>query len=188
MDYITIIALALGLAMDVFAVSLGIGTSPLEKSARMVFRLSFHFGFFQAAMTLLGWLAGNSLLGIIEKFDHWLVFVILCWLGIKMIIGGLNPEAQLSCLDPSRGKALVGICLATSIDALAAGITLAILNTNMIFTLLMIGIASFILAIIGLSAGNYLGKQFGHRMEIIGGLVLITIGVRVVLRHLEIIQ
>jgi putative Mn2+ efflux pump MntP len=131
----------------------------------MIFRLAFHFGFFQAAMSFLGWLAGTSLLAIIENFDHWLVFAVLCWLGVKMIIGGLNPEAQSSCIDPSRGKALVGICLATSIDALAAGITLAILNTSMVFALLMIGIASFVLAIIGLKAGNYLGKQFGNRKK-----------------------
>jgi len=188
MDIFTTIVLAIGLAMDVFAVSLGIGTSPIEKTPRRLFRLSFHFGLFQAAMTLLGWQAGNSVTSLISGYDHWIVLILLGWIGVRMIISGLSPDSPSACVDLSKGVALISVCVATSIDALAAGISLAMMDVNLLLACLIIGFTSILLSIIGLLVGNVLGKRFGNHMEILGGIILIAIGLRVALRHLELIR
>lgn len=185
MDFVTTFILAIGLAMDVFAVSLGVGTSPIEKTGRLIFRLSFHCGFFQGMMTLIGWLAGNTIVRWIEGFDHWLALILLSWIGTRMILSGIrNGEANYFIEDPTRGMVLMGLCIATSIDALAAGLSMAVMNINLYLACITIAVVSIVLSLVGLLLGNALGKRFGRAMEIVGGFILIAIGVRVVVSHL----
>ena len=184
MDFITILLIAVGLAMDCFAVSLGIGTSPVEKDARTVFRITFHFGLFQGLMTFLGWLAGSSIVNLIANFDHWIAFILLAWVGVRMIRESLSKKEEDNPCNPSRGKTLVMLSVATSIDALAVGLSLAFVDGSILVSSLVIGITSLLLSLLGLFIGGKLGCKFGKRMELIGGLVLIGIGIRVLVSHL----
>lgn len=185
MPYWTIFLIAIGLAMDCFAVSLGVGTAGTAIGPRPTFRLFFHFGLFQGGMTLLGWLAGKSVVTYIAGVDHWVAFVLLAFVGVRMIRGGLqNPGEEPAIPDPSRGLTLVMLSIATSIDALAVGLSLALLDVNVFWSALLIGGVSALLSLIGLLLGNQLGSRFGKSMEILGGIILIGIGLRVVITHL----
>ena len=184
MDIWTILLIALGLAMDAFAVSLGIGTSDQSNNPRARFRLAFHFGWFQAMMPVIGWLAGRTVATYISTFDHWVAFALLAYIGINMIRSGLKLEAVSYASDPSRGKTLIILAVATSIDALAVGLSMAMLKVDIILPSVIIGIVAALLSTIGLFIGNKLGEKFGKRREIIGGVILIAIGIRVVLSHL----
>jgi putative Mn2+ efflux pump MntP len=184
MDIWTILLIALGLAMDAFAVSLGIGTNSQSTNHRARFRLAFHFGWFQAMMPVIGWLAGRTVATYISAFDHWVAFVLLAYIGINMIRSGLKLEVTSYASDPSRGKILVILAIATSIDALAVGLSMSMLKVDIILPSVIIGIVAALLSTIGLFIGNKLGEKFGKRMEIIGGVILIAIGIRVVLSHL----
>ncbi len=186
MELVTYSIFAVGLAMDAFAVSLGIGTTGRAKDPRAVFRLSFHFGFFQGLMTLLGWLLGSSIAGLIANFDHWLAFGLLAWVGFRMVKEGFAKEGEESKLmnDPSHGRTLMVLCVATSIDALAVGLSMAMLNANVLFASVVIGVITLGLSLVGLLAGSGLGIRFGKRMEVLGGLLLVGIGVRILLGHL----
>jgi putative Mn2+ efflux pump MntP len=183
-DLMLTFIIAVSLAMDCFAVSLGIGCSMPNCSKRSLVRLAFHFGLFQGGMTFLGWFVGNTILPYIEKFDHWIAFFLLAWIGIRMIKEGVSHEAKAISDDPTRGGKLVLLSIATSIDALGVGLSLSILNTDVTVSSLMIGIVSFIFTVIGLRFGNRLNKQFGRRVEIFGGLVLLFIGSNLLITHL----
>ncbi|MCE5207805.1 MAG: manganese efflux pump MntP family protein [Chloroflexi bacterium] len=176
---------ALGLAMDCFAVSLGVGTSPVPLTRRLVFRITWHFGLFQAGMTVIGWLAGSTVVNLIANFDHWIAFILLVWVGGRMVFSGLKKgEEEKYIQDPSRGRSLVMLSIATSIDALAVGLSLALLQVNIVESALMIGITSTVLSLAGLFLGNRLSQRFGRGMEVLGGVVLIFIGIRIVASHL----
>ena len=184
MDLFTILLIAVGMAMDAFAVSLGIGTTERCKSARAKFRLAFHFGLFQFFMPIIGWVAGSTISRWIAPIDHWIAFILLAYVGINMIRSGLNPENESYAQDPSRGRTLIVLAIATSIDALAIGLSLAMLEVAIIAPSIVIGLVTYGLSMVGLFAGNKLGQKFGKRMEIVGGIILIGIGVRVVITHL----
>lgn len=170
--------------MDCFAVSLGIGTTG-RLSPRSVFRLSFHFGLFQMGMTLAGWLVGSTVERFIAPFDHWIAFGLLFWVGVRMIRAGLNPKEEPEVVaDPSRGGTLVLLSVATSLDALAVGLSLAVMEADIFLSSAVVGITSLVLSLVGLAAGNGLGRKFGKRMEIFGGALLILIGLRIVITHL----
>jgi len=177
--------IAIGLAMDCFAVSLGIGASGIRQTFRSVFRVSFHFGLFQGGMAFLGWLAGNTLVNLIANFDHWIAFGLLAWVGIRMVREGANPELSDCQTDRSRGGTLMVLCVATSLDALAIGLTLAITNTPIASASLIIGLASSILSVIGILIGSGLGIKFGKRMEIAGGVLLTLLGLRILITHMN---
>ncbi len=184
MDLFTVILIAIGLAMDAFAVSLAVGTNGLCNNPRVRFRLWWHFGFFQFLMPILGWLAGTSVARYIEKFDHWVAFGLLAYIGGNMIRSGLKPDVTSFRSDPSKGKLLITLAIATSIDALAVGLSMAMLRVRVIFPAIVIGIVAMLFSVVGLFIGNKLGKKFGKRMEVIGGLILIGIGLRVLITHL----
>ena len=185
MPFWSIFLIAIGLAMDCFALSLGVGTAGTAVGLRPTFRLFFHFGLFQGGMTLLGWLAGKTVVGYIASVDHWVAFGLLAFVGLRMIRGGLQKAGEEPAIpDPSRGLTLVILSIATSIDALAVGLSLAFLEVNVLWSALLIGGVSAVLSLIGLSLGNQLGLRFGKSMEILGGLILIAIGLRVVITHL----
>ena len=135
-------------------------------------------------MTYFGWLAGSSIASLIERFDHWIAFALLAWVGARMMKESFaNGEKEDPC-NPSRGKTLVMLSLATSIDALAVGLSLALVNGSIVFDSLLIGAISLLFSLAGLAIGNRLGCKFGKRMELVGGLVLVGIGIRVLLSHL----
>jgi len=185
MPFWTIFLIAIGLAMDCFAVSLGVGTAGTAVGLRPTFRLFFHFGLFQGGMTLLGWLAGKTVVTYIASVDHWVAFGLLVFVGVRMILGGLRKEGEQPAIpDPSRGMTLVILSIATSIDALAVGLSLALLEVNVFWSALLIGGVSALLSLVGLLLGNQLGMRFGKSMEVLGGIILIGIGLRVLITHI----
>jgi putative Mn2+ efflux pump MntP len=181
---LTSVIIAIGLAMDAFAVSLGIGTTGQARTRRPVFRLSFHMGLFQGGMTFLGWLAGSSVASLISSFDHWIAFALLVFVGVRMIRSGFHPEEGYHNGDPSRGGTLIMLCVATSIDAFAVGLSLAMIGSEILVPSLVIGIITLSLSLFGLLAGGFLGERFGKRMEVLGGLILIGIGIRIIYTHI----
>jgi putative Mn2+ efflux pump MntP len=184
MSLVTTLLIAVGLAMDAFAVSLGVGTMGRSNNPRSIFRLSFHFGIFQALMPILGWLAGTTINQYIRSFDHWIAFILLGYVGGKMIYEGIKGEKDEYASDPSRGKMLVILAVATSIDALAVGLSLAMLEVPVVQPAIIIGVITFGLSLLGLLLGGRLGEKFGKRVEILGGLILIGIGLRILVTHL----
>lgn len=184
MPLINLTAIALGLAMDALAVSIAVSILLGQVSARQVFRIAFHFGLFQALMPILGWLAGVSFAGYIESWDHWLAFAILLALGVKMISEARQerqPGDKNS--DPSRGLIMVVLSIAVSLDALAVGLSFAMLKIDVWFPAAVIGLIATLAGVIGMVIGRKLGTRFGRNAAILGGLVLIAIGLKIVLEH-----
>jgi putative Mn2+ efflux pump MntP len=180
MDFWWLLVLAVSLAMDCFAVSLGIGSSPLPTTFRRVFRIAFHF-----LMTCLGWLLGSTVVDIISGFDHWVAFLLLAWVGVRMIREGFSGEdEEVNHEDPSRGKTLIMLSLATSMDALGVGLSMALLKINILTSSLLIGLVTLLFSTVGMLVGNKLSEKFGERMEIAGGIVLLLIGLRILVTHL----
>ncbi len=184
MQFITITLISIGLAMDALAVSLGIGTSGQIPTVRGKIRLATHFGIFQSGMTAVGWLAGVTIVRYVHGFDHWIAFILLGYVGIKLFRAGLAKDGKAFDEDPSTGRTLVMLSLATSIDAFAVGLSISFLRVPVLLSIMMIGFVALFLSTIGLFAGIRLGEIFGKRMEILGGLILLTIGIRVVVTHL----
>jgi putative Mn2+ efflux pump MntP len=176
--------IAIGLAMDAFAVSIGAGTGGQVNDRRSKLRLAFHFGLFQAGMTLIGWLAGTTIQRWITGIDHWVAFGLLTYVGANMIRSGLGKGDETRHPNPSKGATMVFLSVATSIDALAVGISLAMLSIPAFYPSVVIGLVTFSLSIFGLTAGGRLGGKFGSRMEILGGILLIGIGLRVLIGDL----
>jgi putative Mn2+ efflux pump MntP len=185
--FVTSLFIAIGLAMDAFAVSIGAGTGGQVNDLRSKLRLAFHFGLFQAGMTLIGWLAGTTVQRWISSIDHWVAFGLLAYVGVNMIRSGLDKDGDEKHSNPSKGVTMVFLSVATSIDALAVGISLAMISVPILFTSLLIGVVTFGLSLFGLMAGGKLGEKFGKRMEILGGVILIVIGLRVLTSHLFLI-
>lgn len=184
MDILTTVFIAFGLAMDAFAVSLGVGTGSTQPNRRSMVRLAFHFGLFQGLMTLLGWLAGSTISHWIASVDHWIAFGLLLFVGINMIRSGFGSSSELHAADPTRGGMMVMLSVATSIDAAAVGLSLAFIETPIWRAVTLIAVITFGLSLFGLVFGRKLGEKLGSRMEIVGGLVLVGIGLRIVLEHL----
>jgi len=184
LPFFTILVIAFGLSMDAMAVSLGVGTTEHVNDRRSKLRLAMHFGIFQGGMTLLGWLAGSAVAQFISAFDHWVAFGLLIYVGVTMIRSGFRPEVVSYKSNPSKGNMLVMLSVATSLDALAVGLSMALLHVNIIYPALVIGLVTFGLSIAALLLGNKLGEKFGKRMEIVGGIILIGIGFEILATHL----
>ena len=185
MNLTEILLIAFGLAMDAFAVCLGAGTTQHIKGPRPVFRLAFHFGLVPGADAdaWAGWSAQPSTQWI-APFDHWIAFGLLAFVGIRMIRSGLQDEDEAVTIDPSRGATLIMLSVATSIDAFAVGLSLAVLGVGIILPSIIIGLVAGGMSLLGIFLGGRLGKTFGKRMEVVGGVILIVIGARVVISHL----
>lgn len=184
---ITLFAIAVALAVDAFAVALAAGASLPRLHWRHTFRLAWHFGFFQGAMTLLGWAGGLSFSTLIASVDHWLAFGLLALVGGRMILGGLSArEESKKSVDPTRGVTLVVLSVATSIDALAVGLSLAVLRINAWHPSLVIGLVAALFTAVGLHLGRWAGaaSRLGARAEIVGGCVLVAIGTKILWEHL----
>jgi putative Mn2+ efflux pump MntP len=184
MPFWAILVLAVGLSMDAVAVSLAAGASNRARGARAMFRLSFHFGLFQFLMPVVGWGLGASLAPYIASVDHWVAFGLLALVGGRMIWAAVTGVEEKLGRDPSRGTTLVLLSIATSIDALAIGLTLAMIGGGIWFAAVVIGFVTATLSLLALVLGTRVGRAVGTRMEIIGGLALIAIGVKILADHL----
>jgi putative Mn2+ efflux pump MntP len=183
MSLLEIILIAVGLAMDAFAVSIGAGTLASMKDLRSTIRLSFHFGLFQFLMPVIGWFLGSKIQVYVESFDHWVALVLLSYIGIKMIYESFKKE-ETQKENPSKGRNLIILSVATSIDALAVGFTLAMLNVDIWYPSIIIGVITAGLSLIGIWIGKKLGMKLGKVMEVVGGVILIGIGVKILVEHL----
>ena len=179
-----VIIIAVGLAMDASAVSLSAAAAGFAKDGRAKFRLAFHFGLFQFLMPVAGWFLGISFVSYFKAFDHWIAFFLLAFIGIRMIRDGLGTSSVIQKNDPSRGMTMVMLSVATSIDALAVGLSLAMLDVNIWYPSIMIGVITTGMSLAAIKIGTRLGILFGKRMEIVGGVVLILIGFRILYSHL----
>ncbi len=185
MGWLSLLVVANALAMDAFAVAVVAGLSPSPLTRRRVFRLSFHFGLFQALMPMIGWAAGRAIYRYIAQIDHWVAFGLLTLVGGKMIVGALRADEE-TCTpnDPTSGWDLILLSFATSIDALAVGLSLAMIGSKILVPSLVIGLVAAMLTALGMALGRRIGALWGRRVEEIGGLVLIAIGVKILLDHL----
>lgn len=185
MDIGSIVFIALALAVDAFAVALGAGVTLDKVDFRRTFRLAWHFGFFQAAMNVLGWASGLTFRQLIESFDHWVAFGLLAFVGINMIREAVNNHKEINTTDPTKGWTLVMLSIATSIDSLAVGLSFSVLNIKVWLPAIIIGITATALTTVGLHLGRLLSSssRLGAKVEIAGGIVLISIGVRILYEH-----
>jgi manganese efflux pump family protein len=178
-----ILLIAVSMALDAVAVCLVAGSLHQSDGPRPAFRLSFHFGLFQFLMPVLGWLAGRTVEPYIRDVDHWIAFGLLTFVGARMIYAAARGE-EVPPADPSRGWTLVLLSIAVSIDALAVGLSLGVLGISVWYPAFIIGLVTGILSLVALRIGHDYGSRLGKPVEIIGGLVLVGIGLRILLSHI----
>ncbi len=177
------ILLGLALAMDAFAVALVARSSGRSRGKRAAFRLSFHFGLFQAIMPVLGWFGGSLIADALARWDHWLAFGLLAFIGGRMLFAGDELEDRKPS-DPSRGLMLIGLSVAVSIDALAVGFSLAMLRVRILLPAIVIGLVTAAVSLLAVFLGRFCGRLFGKWMEKAGGLLLILLGLKILVSHL----
>lgn len=184
MSSLSILIIAIGLGMDAFSVAVGVGASFGVVSMGAVFRLSSCFGLFQFIMPVAGWFAGMTVANIIAGYGHWIAFGLLSLVGGKMIMEAYNGRAKVNKSDPTKGLAVIILSVATSIDALAVGVSFALLKIPVLYPSIVIGIVAFVMTVCGMLFGGKLGEIFGKRVEIFGGLLLIGIGIKILMDHM----
>jgi putative Mn2+ efflux pump MntP len=184
MDIISITFIAFGLAMDAFAVSITSGLTIKHLRINHALKIAIFFGSFQSIMPLIGWSAGLGFRNYISGIDHWIAFGLLGIVGCKMIYESSKMGANNKKIDPLNVYVLLMLSIATSIDALAVGLSLSFLNLSIILPAVIIGMITFLLSIFGVYFGNRFGHYFEKKIEIIGGLILIGIGIRILISHL----
>ncbi len=186
MSLTTVVLIALALAMDAFAVSLSTGVTMQKMQVRHALRMAAFFGVFQAIMPIAGWSVGSFAADFVKSYDHWVAFVLLAVVGGKMIheaIWGKDDDSQEK-KDPHNVYILLTLAFATSIDAAAVGISLSFLNVDIIQPSIIIGVITFFVSLLGTAIGCKAGNLFGSKIEVLGGLVLIGIGVKILAQHL----
>lgn len=181
--YITFF-MALGLALDAFAVAVSSGVVAERVRFRHALKIGIFFGLFQAGMPIIGWAAGSLFINVISGFDHWVSFALLCFIGLHMIYESLQHSSRQSRVNPLDLHILLLLSIATSVDALAAGISFAFLNVALVRTVIIIGLVTCLLSCAGYYLGDRLGTFFKTRIRIVGGVMLILIGVKILLDHI----
>ena len=185
MDIVSLLAIAIALAMDAFTVAIVAGVMLSPMTGRHVFRLAFHFGLFQALMPVLGWACGVAVHRYIAHIDHWVAFGLLAFVGGKMILDSMRSEEKMPATgDPTSGWRLVVLSIATSIDALAVGLSLAMVGSAIVVPAVVIGIVAAGFTTAGMLLGRRIGMRWGKRVEVVGGLILIAIGLKIVIEHI----
>lgn len=184
MSFVSIFLIGVGLSMDAAAVSMakGMCLDPKE-AAKAAIKLAFWFGFFQAFMPFIGWATGTYFQSMIESIDHWIAFILLSCIGGKMLWEAFHPETN-NC-EPLTFKLIILLAIATSIDALAVGVSFAFLKVDILSSILLIGITTFIISFICVYIGNRLGSFLQKYAEIFGGAILIFIGLKILIEHLS---
>jgi len=184
MNIVTIIFLAFGLAMDAFAVSVTSGLAIKKVRINNALKIAVFFGSFQAVMPLIGWLAGKSLRDYISGIDHWIVFVLLSFIGCKMIYESMKVTSNEKKINPLNFSVLLALSIATSIDALAVGISFSLINVFFVTPIIIIGMVTFLLSFVGVYIGNKAGHFFENKIEMAGGVILIGIGIKILIEHM----
>jgi len=187
MDLITTFGLALALALDAFAVATGVSTLLGRVSMRQYFRLAWHFGLFQFLMPILGWLLGHWAAAFLDQFAHWIAFVILGYLGVRMIRDARRKDSSgdtRTAPDPTRGISLVMLSLATSIDAFAVGLSYAMLGEVIFAASAIIGLTACVMTLVGMYCGHLLSRHIGSYANVAGGCVLIALGIKILTENL----
>ena len=189
--FITLFLMGVGLAMDAFAVSICKGLSMRKVNKKQCFIIALFFGGFQALMPLIGWLLGSSFEQYITGVDHWVAFVLLAFIGGKMLYESFKTDSEaveIKQMDPPLDlKELLILAIATSIDALAVGITFAFLDTPIVEAIIIIGVTTFLISAAGVYVGNFAGNRYQKKAELAGGVILILIGLKILLEHLGIL-
>lgn len=184
LNWLNLLGIAVGLAMDAFAVAVATGLALERVTPRHTFRLAFHFGLFQFLMPVIGWLVGRQLAESVGQWDHWVAFGLLAFVGGKMIREAFGDEEAGERSDPTRGLMLVTLSVATSLDALAVGLSIALLETPILMPSVVIGLVAGGLTMVGIRFGSRLGQRCGFWAELAGGIVLLAIGARVLFTHI----
>lgn len=188
MEIFELVLLSIGLGMDAFAVSVCKGISMRKMSWKKACIIGLYFGGFQAIMPILGYFFGNSFESFITNIDHWIAFILLLIIGAKMIQEAFQKERDEDEYNEDISvKTMLILSIATSIDALAVGITFAFFKVDLILAVTLIGIITFILSVLGTKIGNRFGDKYKSKAELAGGIILILIGLKILLEHLEII-
>lgn len=183
MDLFTLFILAVGLSMDAFAVSICKGLAIKKITLKEVTVVGLWFGGFQALMPAIGYLLGSTFKDKITAIDHWIAFILLGLIGANMIKESLSKEEESSS-SSIKAKEMFVLAIATSIDALAVGITFSFLNVNILFAVLFIGVTTFVLSAIGVKIGNIFGTKYKSKAELAGGIILIALGFKILIEHL----
>lgn len=186
MDLVTLLGTAFALAMDAIAVAIAAGATLRKVSARHTFRLAWHFGFFQYAMPVIGWSGGLAVRSYIEHYDHWAAFGLLAFVGGNMIREAVqHQDMKPQKSDPTKGMTLVMLSVATSIDALAVGLSLSVLNISIWFPALVIGVVAAVCTGVGIHVGKTVGasSRLSSYADGLGGMVLIAIGFKILFEH-----
>ncbi len=181
MLFTEIILVALALAVDAFAVGVAVGIS--HRKLRQIFRLSFHFGLFQALMPLIGAVLGEWMSYLMSSISHWVAFVLLTLVGGKMIYESMEGDGDAYAKDPTRGMQLVMLSMAVSIDALAVGFTLGLENVSIALVVSVIGVVAAVITLLGMILAGKFAARISHRLEPLAGIVLIGLGVKAVVVH-----
>lgn len=185
MSLVEILIIAVGLAMDAFAVSVAGGAGGRLHQPRSAVRLAFHLGLFQGLMPVIGWFLGSQALHLVGGFGRWVAFGLLVYIGGRMIVSSFKPADGdgPGAADPSRGWMLVGLSVATSIDALAVGISLAMVGVAIWQPAVIIGVVTAAISLAGIAIGDRVGRKWGSKVEIVGGVLLVVIGLRILLAN-----
>lgn len=184
MDYVNLFGIAVGLAMDAFAVSIAAGAFICVIRVRSAMKVGFTFGIFQFIMPVLGWLLAVRVRSFIGSVDHWVAFILLSFVGGRMIYESFKIEGTESRFTVLSVSWLIALGVATSIDALIIGVTFAFLNIAIVIPAIVIGIVAFFFSFIGFFLGCRLGHLFENKIEILGGVILIGIGIKILVEHL----
>jgi manganese efflux pump family protein len=185
LSWLSLIGISLGLAMDAFAVSIATGLGLERVTPRHTFRMAFHFGLFQFLMPIIGWLAGQQLSLYINQYDHWIALILLSFVGLKMFWEAFTKNESNMGADPTRGLLLLTLSLATSIDALAVGASMALLGVSIWLPSVVIGVITATLTAVGITFGGRIGARWEYWAQIAGGSVLILIGLRIFILHVR---
>jgi putative Mn2+ efflux pump MntP len=184
MDIITMVLLAVGLSMDCLAVAVAIGLSIKNVSFIHALKIGIYFGGFQTIMPILGWLFGLTLIELISSIDHWIAFLLLSVIGGKMIYEAFSGEGGSEGNDTLKHHTLLLLSIATSIDALAVGLSFSFLRISVVIPIAIIGLVAFLFSFAGVMVSSKLGSVVGNRIRILGGLILIAIGLRILIEHI----
>lgn len=182
MGFIELFILAVGLSMDAFAVSICKGLSVQKLKPRHAVIAGAYFGGFQALMPLIGWLLGRQFEELIKSVDHWIAFALLTIIGANMIRESFGKDEELN--DSFSFKTMLPLAVATSIDALAVGVTFAFLDVQIITAILLIGVTTFAISAAGVKIGNVFGTKYKSKAELAGGIILILLGIKILIEHL----
>lgn len=189
MGFVELLLIAVGLSMDAFAVSICKGLGMRALNMRTAAVLALFFGGFQALMPVVGWALGSQLMGVIAPVDHWVAFLLLALIGGKMLLEAVRGEEDCGCEDTSAIdlREFLVLAVATSIDALAVGISFAALEVDIAPAVALIGVTTFALSLVGVAVGHFFGARYERPAGVVGGVVLILIGLKVLLEHLGVL-